>query len=120
MRYSAEVHQLVAEIVEFEIQRLGSIKLMQCEPTVVMEFPNLVELMHRECQEELDAVQPSDHPHLLQTFAAEAGCLVGLEMGKRLAARHMPDVGILRRAADLYEQHTARAGVVPVQSEPVG
>ena len=85
MRYSAAVHQLVAEIVGFEIQRLGSIKLMQCEPSVVMELPNLLELMRQECQDELDAVGASDHPFLLQTFAAEAGYLVGLEMGKRLA-----------------------------------
>ena len=34
---------------------------------------------------ELDDMMESDHAHILEDFAADAGYLVGLEMGRRLA-----------------------------------
>ena len=85
MRYSANVRQAVTDIAESEIERIGSVALMQCEPDIVMAFPRLLKTIQEECRGELDAVEASDHPRLLQSFAAEAGYLVGLEMGKRMA-----------------------------------
>ena len=74
--YSDKVYALASEIAQ---------DLMQTEPSIGVDFKKLRALIREERQQELDDVMPSDHPHILEDFAADAGYLVGLEVGKRLA-----------------------------------
>ena len=90
MMCSDEVHHLAVEIAESEIKRLGSVALMQCEPDIAMDFPKLFGLIREERQQDLDAVEDTDHPHVLQRFAADAGYL-----GTRRLHRHQPRDSVL-------------------------
>ena len=82
--YTDTVYALAAEIAEDEIGRLQSVDLMQCEPSIGGRFKELRALVRKERQRELDEMMASAHPSILEDFAADAGYLVGLEIGKRL------------------------------------
>ena len=85
MTYSEKVRQLAIEIAESEIERQGSVALMQGEPSIVMSFPKLLGLIREECQQELDEVAKRDQSHVLERFAADAGYLIGRAVGWREA-----------------------------------
>ncbi len=81
MMYSDKVRHLAIEIAESEIERLGSVADMQCEPSIVMSFPKLLELIREERQQELAEVVTTDQPRVLECFAADAGYLIGRAVG---------------------------------------
>ena len=83
--YTDKVYTLAAQIAQDEIDRLQSINRMQTEPNITMDFRNLRALIRKGRQQELEEMEKADHPAILEDFAADAGYLVGLEMGKRLA-----------------------------------
>ena len=83
--YTDKVYALAAQIAQDEIDRLRSVSLMQTEPNTTMDFRNLRALIREGRQQELEEMEKADHPAILEDFAADAGYLVGLEMGKRLA-----------------------------------
>ena len=49
-----------------------------------MEFEELLKQVREERQQELDEAAEVTHPDILQEFAASAGFLIGLEIGRRL------------------------------------
>ena len=78
------LRKLAAQIAASEIDRLGSLSDMLLEPVVHTQYKVLFEHIQRERQRELDEMASSAHPEILRDFAADAGYLIGLEVGKRL------------------------------------
>ncbi len=85
---SPEIRCVAAELAESEIERLGCVTLMQCDSEMEYGFDRLCALIK---ENRLAKVRPELVDSTLremgfhQDVGADAGYLVGLEMGKRLA-----------------------------------
>ena len=122
MRYSAEVHQLAADLAQSEIERSDSLAAMLGDG-YADGFDHLVLAVTKErlalVKPQLRETAEAD-PGFQLDIGADAGYLLGLELGKRLASKDLPEVEILRRAADIFERHTELHGfpaAVPTQPE---
>ena len=76
--------QFAVQIAESEINRLHSFLQLQLEPESHVGYENLYRLVCEERKVQFDEIMPESHEALRRDFAAEAGYLIGLEVGKRL------------------------------------
>ena len=76
--------QFAVHIAESEINRHHSLMTMQLEPEVVVTYEHLYRLVCEERKVQFDETMEESHEALRRDFAAEAGYLIGLEVGKRL------------------------------------
>ena len=81
---TTRAHQLAAQIATFETDRLQSLMTMQLEPEVSVGYQKLYDLVCQENKKQFEEIVETDHDSLRRDFAAEAGYLIGLEVGKRL------------------------------------
>ena len=85
---SPEIRCVAAELAESEIERLGCVTLMRCDSEMEYGFDRLCELIKAN---RLAMVRPElvgstlEERGFHEDIAADAGYLVGLEIGKRLA-----------------------------------
>jgi hypothetical protein len=73
-----------ASIAETQIHRTVSLSDMLCDNEFRICYTKLVKKIQKARQAELDEAGESTHPEIRQEFAAEAGFLIGLEIGRRL------------------------------------
>ena len=70
-------------IAEREVGRVTSFSDLLCDIEEFRnDYKNLFEQICRQRQSQLDEAPESVHPEILQEFAAEAGFLIGLEIGR--------------------------------------
>lgn len=77
--------QLAAEIAAFEVGRLDCLDRMLLEPEVHTGYKKVFTAVCEEKKSIFGEWQSDARASLEQDFAAEAGYLIGLEVGKRLA-----------------------------------
>jgi hypothetical protein len=76
---------LATTIADREVRRLASFPDLLCDlEEFRSDYNRLLQQIRLQRQGELDASKKIAYGEILQEFAAEAGFLIGLEMGKRL------------------------------------
>ena len=68
-----------------EVRRLRRLPDLVAEDPTEINFKKLYEQIKLEGITHLRAFKKPDHPEILREFAAEAGYMLGLEIGQRLA-----------------------------------
>ena len=76
-------------IAERHLRRSTSMRDLLCEEEFRADYDGLVAAIALERQSYFHENKKSAHPELLQEIAAEAGFLIGLEMGRRLVRREL-------------------------------
>lgn len=87
MKYSAKAHRLAATLVQSEIDRLGCLTYMELgDDVLAVGLGRLIQMVEREkLAESQERVLGIGDTGFWMAVGMDAGYLVGLEMGKRLA-----------------------------------
>ena len=87
MKYSAKVHRLAATLVQSEIDRLGCLTELELgDDVLAVGLGRLTQMVEREkLAESQERVVGIADTGFWMAIGMDAGYLVGLEMGKRMA-----------------------------------
>jgi hypothetical protein len=77
--------KLADQIAGNKLRRIASLPDLLCDEECRNGFIDLEEQIRREREQELTEAGKSAHPIIQQEFSAEAGFLIGLQIGRQLA-----------------------------------
>lgn len=79
-----KARRLAEKLAEAQFRRIQDLPDLLAEDPFPLGFRRLLEAIQHQRRNELTDVQESARPEVLLDFAAEAGFMVGLALGKRL------------------------------------